>query len=87
MECTVMKCIQQLGYKRMKPEQMNVVISFLRGRDVFAVLPTGFGKTLCYACLPLVFDELSQAKEAKPSIVIVITPLNAIMKDQVSCKL
>ena len=51
MEYTVMKRIQQLGYKRMKPEQMNIVISFLIGRDVFAVLPTGFGKTLCYACL------------------------------------
>ena len=28
---------------------------FMKGRDVFIVLPTGFGNTLCYACLPVAF--------------------------------
>ena len=36
--------VQQLGYKEIKPEQLQVVAGILRGRDVFAVLPTGFGK-------------------------------------------
>ena len=44
---------------------------------------TGFGKTLCYACLPLVFDKLTWTKEVNPSIVLVLTPLNATMRDQV----
>ena len=78
-----MNCIQKLGYTKLKPEQMNVIISFLSDRDVFAVLPTGFGKTLCYACLPLVFDKLSRTKEVNPSIVLVLTPLNVIIRDQV----
>ena len=54
----------------------------LRGRDVFAVLPTGFGKSLCFACLPTAFDQLHPHDE--PTIVLVIAPLTAIMKDQVS---
>ena len=46
---------------------------------MFGVLPTGFGKSLCYACLPVVFDEFL----IEPSIIVVVTPLVAIMKDQV----
>ena len=77
----ITKCIQKLGYLQLKPEQLKVIMEFVNGRDVFAVLPTGYGKTLCYACLPLIFDEL--ASRTTPSIILVITPLNAIMKDQV----
>ena len=32
--------------------------AFVSGRDAFGILPTGYGKSLCSACLPLVFDEL-----------------------------
>ena len=34
-----------------------MVEAFVKGRDVFAVLPTGYGKSLCLDCLPLVFDK------------------------------
>ena len=54
----------------------------MKGRDVFAVLPTGYGKSLCYGCLPLVFDRLHDGEER--SIVVVVSPLIAIMKDQAS---
>ena len=47
---------------QLKPEQLKVIMEFICGKDVFAVLPTGFGKTLCYACLPLVFDELTHGR-------------------------
>ena len=72
-----------LGYSQMKPQQLKVVESFLKGHDVFGVLPTGFGKSLCYACLPIVFDKL-QHKPQGSSIVLIVSPLIAIMKDQVS---
>ena len=48
---------RELGYTDLKQEQLRVVEAFV-GLDVFAVLPTGYGKSLCYACLPIVFDKL-----------------------------
>ena len=63
-----------LGYPSLKEGQQKVIV---QGEDVFAVLPTGFGKSLCYMCLPGVFDALNGSSS---SVVVVIT---AIIKDQV----
>ena len=70
-----------LGYSTLKPLQEEVIVQFVAGRDVFAVLPTGFGKSLCYACLLQALDRL---REKSGSFVIVVTPLLAIMRDQVA---
>ncbi|XP_022780469.1 Bloom syndrome protein homolog [Stylophora pistillata] len=48
-------------------------------RDVFINLPTGFGKSLIYQALPLVFDAMHR----EGHIVVVISPLVSLMKDQV----
>ena len=80
IENAATKAVQDLGYATMKPEQLQVVSGVLRGRDVFGILPTGFGKSLCFACLPSVYDQLFPSSD--PSIVVVVTPLTAIMKDQ-----
>ena len=82
IESVATKVVQGLGYEAMKHEQLQIVTGVLRGRDVFGVLPTGFGKTLCFTCLPVVYDKLYQTVE--PSIVLVVSPLIATMKDQVS---
>ena len=71
---------QDFGIESVKPEQLKVIEGIYQGRDVFAVLPTGFGKSMCFQCLPLLFDQL---KEDSHNIVLVVTPLTAIMKDQV----
>ena len=48
------RAAMKLGYARgLKEEQLEVVVVTLSGSDVFAVLATGYGKSLCYACLLL----------------------------------
>lgn len=74
------KAAADLGYTALKPYQKLVVKHFVRGSDVFVSMPTGSGKSLCYCLLPRVFNILRK----KPSIVVVVSPLIALMKDQVS---
>lgn len=57
------------------------VLSFLKGNDVFIILPTLSGKSLCFSVLHIcIFDYLYRSVG---SSVIVVSPLKALMKDQV----
>ena len=47
---------------------------------MFGILPTGYGKSICYALLPFVFDWLLGRND---SLVVVISPLRATIDDQV----
>ena len=47
-----------VGIASLKAKQWEAITRFVGGEDVFICLPTGFGKSLCYALLPLVFDYL-----------------------------
>jgi len=63
----------ELGYSNLKTEQMEAMLKFLQGQDVFVVLPMGYRKSLCYACLPLVFDQVfGRLSMNERSIAIVI---------------
>ena len=53
VDTTAKAVASSLGYWDLKKEQSTVINSFVSGNDVFAVLPTGFGKTLCYVLLLL----------------------------------
>ena len=78
----VSDCVaRSLGYISLKSEQKAVIKDFIMGNDVFAVLPTGYGKSLCYVCLPGIFDKIF---DSTTSIIAVVTPLLSIMKDQVN---
>lgn len=61
------------GYDSFRPKQEEIVTVALEGRDVLAILPTGGGKSVCFQ-VPGMMRE---------GIVIVVTPLIALMKDQV----
>ena len=67
-----------VGYPELKRQQLEAMIAFMSGKDVFVILPTGFGKSLIYATLPLAYDAATDK-----SVVIVVSPLTAIMKDQI----
>ena len=79
---TVRKAATSLGYPQLKKEQEVAIVSFVSGNDVFVSLPTGYGKSLCFALLPRVFDMLRGVDNR--SVVIVVSPLVALMKDQVA---
>lgn len=61
------------GYESFRPMQGDIISAALEGRDVLAILPTGGGKSVCFQ-VPAMMRE---------GIALVVTPLIALMKDQV----
>ena len=71
--------VSRLGFRNIKDKQLEAVVNFCQGRDVFVSLPTSYGKTLIYAVLPSLFDII---KRRTSSIVVVVSPLTALMAEQ-----
>ena len=63
----VLQSAQELGYSCMKPAQVNVVLNFVRGRHLFANLPTCTLWQEPLLCMPAAFDAISK-KERGNSI-------------------
>src|SRR3954469_9982228 len=63
----------RFGFSAFRPGQEQVVETLLAGRSALAVFPTGAGKSVCYQLPALLLD----------GVTIVVSPLIALMKDQI----
>ena len=74
VEMTALEILKDYwGYDSFRPKQEEIVNAALEDRDVLAILPTGGGKSVCFQVPAMMHD----------GIAIVVTPLIALMKDQV----
>ena len=78
VEAAIASSCTTVGVANLKDKQKEAITSFVEGNDVVVILPTGYGKSLCYALLPLVFECL----RGEDSIVICISPLTSLMMEQ-----
>ena len=67
------------GVGSFKDKQIEAFKAFVSGKDTFVSLPTGYGKSVIYAALPIIFDRLLTRKG---SITVCISPLTSLMIDQ-----
>lgn len=69
----------------LKKEQEIAVNELLQGKDVLAVLPTGFGKSFIFIVYLLARNEMSKRTQGNVrSCVLVVSPLKSIISDQIS---
>ena len=84
---SVLENLHEGKIKKMSHEQFKALYHFLNGRDTFACLPTGHGKTLSNQIAVLVARTGKVKILASNALVVVVSPLNALISDQLeSCQ-
>ena len=73
---------EQFEISNLLLEQENPLREFLIDKNIFVNLPTGYGKSLIFQWLPIAADALFERPHGS-SVIVVISPLRALMEDQV----
>ena len=85
VEDALRKLCEVFGFERLNKHQEKALRLVVESKsDVFVNLPTGFGKSVVFQALPVVYSHVELSREKPPVIVIVVSPLVNLMKDQVS---
>ena len=58
LEFVLQEVSEELGFPSLKVKQKEAIGVFVKGHDIFVSLPTGYGKSVIFAILPMVFDKL-----------------------------
>ncbi|ROV90658.1 hypothetical protein VMCG_10010 [Cytospora schulzeri] len=76
---------EKFGHSQFRHEQEAAIKRILFGKSALVVFPTGAGKSLCYQIPAIAFPEIDEASGAsgQSGITIIVSPLIALMKDQV----
>ena len=72
-----------LWSRRIRGQQLAVMEHVLAGNHALVIMPTGMGKSLCYQIPALMLTAEDSASNGKPPLALVLSPLIALMKDQV----
>ena len=75
-DAVLTRALAAFGHTSLRPGQAEVIADIFGGRPVISVMPTGAGKSLCYQLPAVVLGE-------KGGVTLVVSPLIALMKDQV----
>ena len=99
VDLAIKTAAERLGFKKLKEKQIEAIKAFISGKDVFVSLPTGYGKSLIYGILPLVFNILEGLSHSdllyikrfffcftgkERSIIVCVSPLTSLVMDQKS---
>ena len=57
LEEALIATLRSCGIEKLKEKQSEAVLAFVNGQDVFVSLPTGYGKSIIYGILPILFDN------------------------------
>ncbi len=69
--------------KEVYADQQTLLRKFFQGQNVYFSAPTGYGKSLVFQAMPIIADYL-RVETLFTSIILIISPLKALMQDQVS---
>ena len=57
-EQALSEAITEIGLEHLKPKQKEAIKAFVEGKEMFVILPSGYGKSVIYGILPIVFDKM-----------------------------